>query len=156
MKWLLAMIIGALSGWVIATVTNEVAIAATSGGAIGVLATIAFFGTRPVHTLVKVATAMAVGCLFGWVASLLTAKIAPAMVIGAMIGVLATLAVATDRPFRSLTKLIFAMGVSFAAGWGIGIAIGNHHLGMVLAVPIAMLMLLPMADTTRLPRRRPF
>ncbi|GAA0536871.1 putative membrane protein YfcA [Rhizomicrobium palustre] len=156
MRWLIAMVIGALAGWLIASVTEEVAIASASGAAIGILATIALIGSRPLHTVVKVASAMAVGCLFGWVASLLTTRMAPAIVIGAAIGVLATMAIATDRPVRSLAKLIGAMAISFTAGWGIGIAVGNHHIGMALAVPISMLLLLPMADTIRLPRRRPF
>lgn len=156
MKWLIAMMIGALSGWLIASVTNEVAIAALSGGAIGFLATIGLFGTRPVHSVIKVASAMAVGCIFGWLASLLTTHLAPAMVIGAAIGVLATMAVATERPVLSLAKLIGAMAVSFAIGWGVGIALDNHHLGMALTVPLSMLLLLPLADNVNLPRRRPF
>lgn len=156
MKWILAMVIGALSGWLISSVTDDMAIATVSGGAIGFLATIALFGKRPVHTVVKVATAMAVGCVFGWVASLLTSHLAAAMVIGATIGVLATLAIATERPVLSLVKLVAAMAVSFAAGWGIGLAFDNHHLGVALAVPISMLLLLPLADTVTLPRRRPF
>ncbi len=156
MKWLLAMMTGALSGWLIASATDEVAIAAASGAAIGILATIALLGSRPLRTVVKVASAMAVGCVFGWIVALLTMKLAPAMVIGAVIGVLATMAVATERPARSLVKLIGASAASFAVGGGIGAAMGNHHLGLALAVPLAMLLLLPMADTVALPRRRPF
>lgn len=156
MKWLIAMIIGAASGWLIASVTDEVAIASASGAAIGILATIALFGTRPFHSLVKAAGAMAVGCIFGWVVALLTSSLKPAMIIGAAVGVLATLAVATERPLRSLLKLVAATAVSFGAGWGIGLATGYHHLGVALAVPIAMLLLLPVADTVKLPRRRPF
>lgn len=153
MKWIVAMLIGALSGWLIVSVTNEVAIAVASGAAIGILATIAFFGTRPLHTVAKVAIAMATGCVFGWIVAELTMKLAPAMAIGAVIGVLATMAVATERPVRSLVKLIGASAFSFAVGWGIGSLTGNHHLGLVLAVPLAMLLLLPMADTISLPRR---
>ena len=156
MKWFLVMVIGALSGWLIVSLTDEVAIASAAGAAIGVLATIAFFGNRPLHTVAKAAIAMAVGCVFGWVVALMTTGLAPAMVIGAVIGVLATLAVATERPALSLLKLIGAAAASFAVGWGLGAITGNHHLGLALAVPLAMLLLLPMADTVALPRRRPF
>lgn len=156
MKWLIAMLIGALSGWLIVSLTDEAAIAAASGAAIGILATIAFFGNRPLHTVTKVAIAMATGCVFGWVVALLTMKLALAMVIGAAIGVLATMAVATERPLLSLAKLIGASAASFAVGWGIGSVTGHYHLGLALAVPLAMLLLLPLADTVSLPRRRPF
>lgn len=153
MKRLAPVLIGAVSGWVIVSVTDVVAIAVASGAAIGILATIALFGTRPFHSLVKAAGAMAIGCIFGWFAALLTSSLAPAMVVGAAIGVLATMAVATDRPMRSLAKLVGAMIISFAAGWAIGALFGNHHLGVALALPISMLLLLPMADTIALPRR---
>jgi len=156
MKWLIAMLIGALSGWLIVSLTNEVAIAAASGAGIGILATIAFFGSRPLRAVTKVAIAMGTGCVFGWVVALLTMKLAPAIIIGAVIGVLATMAVTTERPARSLAKLIGAAAASFVVGWIIGGAAGNHHLGLALAVPLAMLLLLPMADSISLRRRRPF
>ena len=153
MKWLFAMAAGALSGWLIVTLTNEVAIAASAGAAIGILATIALFATNPYQSLLKMAGAMAIGCIFGWVASLLTIKLAPAMVIGTVIGVLATLAVATDRPLRSMVKLIVAMVISFGVAWGLGLAIGDHRWAVALAVPLSMLLLLPVADRVSLPRR---
>lgn len=156
MKWLIAMAVGALSGWLIVSVTDEVAIAMASGAAIGILATVALFGTRPVHSLVKVAGAMAIGCLAGWLVAVLVNALAISMAVGAAVGALATVAVAGTRPVRSLAKLIGAMGIGFGIGWGVGIAVGNHSLGMALAVPVGMTLFILTADTMAEPRRRPF
>lgn len=156
MKWLLAGLIGSLSGWLIASVTNEVAIAASSGAAIGILATIALFGTRPAHSVAKMAGAMGLGCVAGWLVSALTGGLTVAMVIGSGVGALATVAFTSERPLRSLLKLIAAIGFGFAIGWGVGSLIGDHRIGMVLAIPFALPFLLVMADTMRPPRRRPF
>jgi hypothetical protein len=156
MKWLVAALIGSASGWLIASVTNEVAIAVISGGAIGFLATVALFGTRPVHSVAKVAGAMALGCLAGWLVAALTDTLAPAMAIGSGIGVLATIALSGERPLRSLVKVVVTMAIGFAIGWGIGAAVGDHRLGMVLAIPLGLPLLILLADTVRLPRHRPF
>ena len=127
-----------------------------SGAAIGVLATVALFGNRPIRSVLKVAGAMAVGCLAGWLVASLTDSLKVAMAIGAGIGVLATIAVASERPFQSLLKVIGTMGVGFAIGWGIGIAIGDHRLGMALSIPLGLPFLFLLADSIKLPRRRPF
>jgi hypothetical protein len=156
MKWFVAALIGSLSGWLIATVTDEVAIAASSGAAIGILATIAMFGNRPVRSVFKVAGAMAIGCLAGWLVAYLTDSLKVAMAIGAGIGVLATIAVTSEKPLRSLIKVIGTMAVGFAAGWGIGALIGDHRIGMVLAIPVGLPILILLADTVSQPRRRPF
>jgi len=156
MKWLFAILIGSLSGWLIVSVTDEVAIAIASGAAIGILATIALFGTRPAHSVAKVAGAMAIGCLFGWLVASLTGGLTGAMAIGAGIGVLATIAVASERPVQSLLKVAAAMGVGFLVGWGIGAALGDHRLGMALVIPLGLPLLLLLADTFKEPRRRPF
>jgi hypothetical protein len=156
MKWLIAMSAGALSGWVIASLTDEVAIATASGAAIGVLATIALFGTSPARSLFKVAGAMAIGSLAGWFVATLTDAISVAMAIGAAVGVVATFAVADTRPVRSLLKVIGATAIGFAVGWGVGYAVGDHRLGMTLAVPVGLLLLLLMADTVTETRHRPF
>ena len=156
MKWLVASVIGSLSGWLIATVTDNVAIAVASGGAIGVLATVGLFGTRPLQAVVKVAGAMAIGCLFGWAVSSLTDSLKIAMAIGMAIGALATMAVVSKRPLYALLKVIGTMGFGFAVGWGIGYAIGDHRIGMALVVPLGLPLLVLTADTIALPRRRPF
>lgn len=156
MKWFFAMLIGSLSGWLIASVTDDVAIAASSGAAIGVLATIALIGTRPVHSMAKVAGAMAIGCLAGWLVDTVTTHQPFAMVMGASIGVLATIAVASTRPARSLAKLIAAMTFGFSAGWLIGMAIGDHNIGMALAIPLGLPLLLLLAGKEPQLRRRPF
>ena len=156
MKWILAMVIGALSGWVIVAATHEVAIASASGAAIGVLASIALLGTRPVRSVFKAAGAMAVGCLFGWLVSSLTGGLAIAMALGLTVGVLGTVAVAGRRPLVSLLKVAAAMGVGFLVGWGIGLAVGDHRLGMALAIPLGLPLLVALADTMAEPRRRPF
>ncbi|MDE2113173.1 MAG: hypothetical protein KGJ79_18735 [Alphaproteobacteria bacterium] len=156
MKWLIAALIGALSGWLIASVTNEVAIAMASGAAIGILATIALFGTHPVSSVLKVAGAMAIGSLAGWLVAYLVNALAVAMAVGAAVGVLATFAVADTRPVRSLVKVVGAMAVGFVIGWGIGEALGDHKLGMALAVPLSLLLLMFMADARAEKRRRPF
>lgn len=156
MKWLIAGLVGALSGWLIASVTDEVAIASTSGAAIGVLATIALFGTRPVRSVFKAAGAMAIGSLAGWLVALLTDHLASAMVIGAAVGVLATIAVISERPLRSLLKVVGAIGFGFAFGWAIGFALGDHRLGLALSIPLSLPLLALMADTITERRRRPF
>jgi hypothetical protein len=156
MKWLLAGLIGSLSGWLIASVTDEVAIAASSGAAIGVLATMALFGTRPAHSVAKMAGAMGLGCLAGWLVSALTGGLTVAMMIGSGVGALATIALTSERPVRSLLKLAGAMSFGFVLGWGIGALIGDHRIGMALAIPLALPILLVMADTMRPPRHRPF
>ena len=156
MKWLLPMLIGSLSGWLIVSVTDVVAIAIASGAAIGVLATIALFGTRPARSVAKVAGAMAIGCVFGWLVALVTGGLTGAMAIGAGIGVLATIAVAGERPVRSLLKVAGTMGIGFLVAWGIGAAVGDHRLGMALAIPLGLPLLLLLADTLAEPRRRSF
>ena len=156
MKWLIAMAIGSLAGWLIASITGEAAIAMASGGAIGVLATIVLFGTRPVHSVLKVAGAMAVGSLAGWLVAYLTDTLAVAMTVGAAVGVLATIAVIGARPVRSLLKVVGTMCVGFAIGWGIGAALGDHKLGMALAIPLGVLLLMLIAERMPELRRRPF
>lgn len=156
MKWLITMSVGALSGWLIASVTDEVAIAVTSGAAIGILATIALFGTRPVYSVVKVAAAMAVGCLAGWLVASVTDHLHVAMAVGGAVGVLATIAVISQRPLTSLLKVVGAMGFGFLVGWGIGFAVGDHRIGLALAIPLGLPLLLLMADTTPKLRHRPF
>jgi hypothetical protein len=156
MKWLIAALIGALSGWLIASVTDEVAIAMASGAAIGVLATIALFGTRPVPSLLKAVGAMAVGSFAGWLVATLVDTLAVAMTVGAAVGVLATIAVADTRPVRSLLKVIGALCVGFAVGWAIGTAAGDHKLGMALAIPLSLPLLMLMADSRTRRRHRPF
>jgi hypothetical protein len=156
MKWLLAGVIGSVAGWIIVSITEEVAIAVTAGGAIGFLATIALFGTRPLQAVVKVAGAMALGCLAGWLVASLTASLKIAMMIGMAIGALATIALASERPVHSLLKVIGTMGFGFAAGWAIGYAVGDHRIGMILAIPLGLPLLAVLADSISLPRRRPF
>ncbi len=156
MKWFIAMAIGAASGWLIASVTDEVAIAMASGAAIGVLATIALFGTNPVRSVLKVAGAMAIGSLAGWLVACLADGLAIAMAVGAAVGALATIAITGARPLRSLLKVVGAMGVSFTIGWGVGSAIGNHTIGMALMVPFGLTLLLFIADSPVVRRRRPF
>ena len=156
MKWLIAASIGALSGWLIASVTDETAIAMASGAAIGVLATIAMFGTRPVRTVSKAAGAMAIGSLAGWLVATLADGLAVAMAVGAAAGVLATIAVVDTRPLRSLVKLAGAMGAGFVVGWGIGAAVGDHNLGMALAIPLSLPLLMLMAEAKTRTRHRPF
>jgi len=156
MKWLIAMMTGSLAGWLIASVTDEVAIAMASGAAIGVLATIALFGTDPVRSVLKAAGAMAVGSLAGWLVACLTDTLAIAMIIGSAIGVLATVAVTGAHPVRALFKVIGAMGVGFLVGWGIGAVLGDHRLGGAMAIPLGLLLLMLVADTAVEPRRRPF
>jgi len=156
MKWVLAGLIGSLAGWLIVMITDEVLIAVTAGGAIGFLAMIALFGTRPLQAVGKVAGAMAIGCLFGWLVSALTDSLKISMVIGMAIGALATIAMASERPVQSLLKVIGTMGIGFAAGWAIGYAIGDHRIGMALAIPLGLPLLAVLADTVALPRRRPF
>ncbi len=156
MKWLIAMAAGALSGWLIASLTDEVAIAMASGAAIGILATIALFGTDPARSVFKVAGAMAIGCLAGWLVATLTDALTVAMASGVAVGALATVALAGTRPVRSLLKVVGAMGIGFAIGWGIGTAVGDHKLGMAIAFPVGLTLLLLTAETMKLPRRRPF
>jgi hypothetical protein len=156
LKWLIAMAIGSMAGWLIASITDEVAIAVASGAAIGVLATVALFGARPVRSVLKVAGAMAIGCLAGWLVAYLSDRLAVAMIVGAAVGVLATIAVTCTRPVRSLIKVIAVMGVGFGIGWGIGAAVGNHALGMVLAIPPGLLLLVLVADSEPKLRHRPF
>lgn len=156
MKWLIAAAAGATSGWLIASVTDEVAIAMASGGAIGVLATIALFGTTPVRSLIKVAGAMAIGSLAGWLVAWLADGLAIAMAVGATVGAMATIAITDTRPLRSLMKVVGAMGIGFIVGWGVGTAIGNHTIGMSLMVPLGLLLLLLTADSTGVKRHRPF
>ena len=156
MKWLIAMAIGSLAGWLVASITDEATIAMACGAAIGVLATIALFGTRPVHSVVKVAGAMAIGSLAGWLVAFLTDTLAVAMAVGAAVGVLATIAVNGVRPVRSLIKVIGTMGVGFVIGWGIGAVVGDHKLGMVLAIPLGLLLLMLIADSMPEQRHRPF
>lgn len=156
MKWLLAGLIGSLSGWLIANVTDQVAIASSSGGAIGVLATIALFGTRPALSVFKVAGAMGLGCLAGWLVAAVTGGLTGAMMIGAAVGTLATISLTSERPLISLLKLAGAMGFGFVVGWGIGTLIGDHRLGMALAIPLGLPVLVLMADSIRPTRRRPF
>jgi len=156
MKWLIPMLIGSLSGWLIVSVTDEVAIAVASGAAIGILATIALFGTRPARSVVKWAAAMAVGCLFGWLVSSMTGSLRGAMLIGAVIGVLATLAVTDERPALSLAKIVGTMAAGFVLGWGIGYAVGDHRIGMALIVPLGLPLLLLWAEPLPPPRHRPF
>jgi hypothetical protein len=156
MKWFVAMAAGALSGWLIASLTDEVAIAMAAGGAIGVLATIALFGTQPARSVFKVAGAMAIGSLAGWLVATLTNALTIAMAIGAAVGALATIALAGTRPVRSLFKLLGSMAIGFGIGWGIGIAVGDHRLGMALSIPVGLALLVLTADTMTQPRRRPF
>lgn len=156
MKWLIAMAIGSVAGWLVVSATNEVTIAVACGAAIGVLATIALFGTRPVRSVLKVAGAMAIGSLAGWLVAYLADTLTVAMAGGAAVGVLATIAMTGTRPLRSLTKVVGAMGVSFAIGWAIGTAVGDHKLGMALAIPLGVLLLLLIADTAPKLRHRPF
>ena len=156
MKWLIAALTGAVSGWLIASVTDEVAIAMASGAAIGVLATIALFGTRPVRSVLKVAGAMAIGSLAGWLVAALADTLMVAMAVGAAVGVLATIAVADTRPVRSLVKVVGAMGIGFVIGWGIGAAVGDHKLGMALAIPLSIPLIMLMADAKTERRHRPF
>lgn len=156
MKWLIAMAIGSLAGWLIASVTDEVAIAVASGAAIGALATIALFGARPVRSVLKVAGAMAIGCLAGWLVALLADTLAVAMTVGAAVGVAATIAVTSARPLRSLLKVIGAMGISFVIGWGIGAAFDQHKLGLVLAIPPGLLLVMLISDPVPVLRRRAF
>jgi hypothetical protein len=156
MKWLLAGVIGSVAGWLIVSVTDQVAIAVVAGGAIGFLATIALFGTKPVLAVGKVAGAMALGCLAGWLVSSVTDSLKIAMIIGMAIGALATIALSSQRPFASLLKVVGTMGFGFAAGWAIGYAIGDHRIGMLLAIPLGLPLLIVFADTMRMPRHRPF
>lgn len=156
MKWLIAAMIGAFSGWLIASVTDEVAIAMASGAAIGVLATIALFGTRPIRSVLNVAGAMAIGSLAGWLVASLADTLAVAMAVGGAVGVLATIAVTGTRPLRSLLKVVGAMSIGFVIGWGIGAAIGDHKLGMALAIPLSLPLMLLMADARTKQRHRPF
>ena len=156
MKWLVAGLVGSLAGWLIVMITQEVLIAVTAGGAIGFLATIALFGTRPLQAVGKVASAMAIGCMFGWLVSALTDSLKISMVIGMAIGALATIAMASERPVLSLVKVIGTMGIGFAAGWAIGYAVGDHRIGMALAIPLGLPLLAVIADSISLPRRRPF
>ncbi|MDE2161956.1 MAG: hypothetical protein KGL29_03345 [Alphaproteobacteria bacterium] len=156
MRWLIAIVFGSLSGWLVASITNEVAIAMASGAAIGVLATIAMFGTRPVRSVLKVAGAMAIGSVAGWLVAYLAATLTVAMAVGAAVGVLATIAVTGTRPVRSLIKVVGAMAVAFVIGWGIGGAVGDHKLGMALAVPLGLLLLMLIADSMPKLRHRPF
>lgn len=150
------MAIGSVAGWLVVSVTNEVTIAVACGAAIGVLATIALFGTRPVHSLVKAAGAMAVGSLAGWLVAYLADTLALAMAGGAAVGVLATIAMTGTRPVRSVMKVVGAMGISFAIGWLIGTAVGDHKLGMALAIPLGVLLLMLIADSVPKLRHRPF
>lgn len=154
MKWLIAMLVGAASGWLIVSVTDEVAIAASSGAAIGVLAILALFG--PPRSFLKVAGAMAIGCLFGWLVACLAQPLAVAMAVGGVVGATATVAVIGTRPVRSLLKVVGAMGVGFAVGWGVGAVLGDHRLGMALTIPLGLALLLLTADTVSKQRRRPF
>lgn len=156
MKWLIAMAAGVVSGLVIASVTDEVAIAAASGAGIGILATIALFGTRPVHSVFKVAGAMAIGSMAGWLVALLTDHLTSAMALGAAVGVLATIAVASERPVRALLKTVAVMGLSFVIGWQVGHAFGHPRLGLALALPLSLPFLLLIADTMTKRRHRPF
>lgn len=156
LKWLIAIGIGSVAGWLVATVTDGVAIAAASGAAIGVLATIALFGARPVSSVLKVAGAMAIGSLAGWLVAELADTLVVAMTVGAAVGVLATIAVTGARPLRSVIKVVGAMGFGFAIGWGIGAAVGDHKLGMALSIPLGLLLLMLIADSVPKLRRRPF
>ena len=156
MKWLIAALIGSLSGWLISSVTDEVAIATASGAAIGVLATIALFGTTPVHSVLKAAGAMAIGSCAGWLVATLTDTLTVAMAVGGAVGVLATIAVTDTRPVRSLLKMVGVLGISFAAGWAIGTAAGDHKLGMALTVPLSLPLLILTADPRVQRRHRPF
>jgi hypothetical protein len=156
MKWLIAALIGSLSGWLIAFVTNSVAISVVSGGAIGFLATVAFFGNNPLQAFVKVAGAMAVGCLVGWMVSTLTGSLRTAMIIGMAIGALSTIAFASQRPFHSVIKVFGSMAVGFAIGWAIGNLTGNYLVGMLLAIPLGLPILILLADKIAPTKRRPF
>lgn len=157
MKWLAAALAGILSGWIISEITGGVAIAALSGAAIGTLTTIALFGTRPVHSLAKAVIAMGIGCLFGWLISAVTGGLTIPMILGLATGVFATIALTSERPVRSLLKVIVVMGIGVAAGWGVGYAIGHHGIGMALTVlPLCIPLLILFADTVRPPRHRPF
>jgi len=155
-KWIIPMLIGAASGWLISSVTEGVAIAVACGAAIGVLATIALFGTDPVHSVLKAAGAMAIGSLAGWLVANLADALAVAMAVGGAVGVLVTIAITSTRPVRSLAKVVGALGVGFAIGWGIGAAVGDYRLGMALAVPLGLPFLFLMADPLAEPRHRPF
>jgi hypothetical protein len=150
------MAIGSLAGWLVVSITDEAAIAMASGAAIGVLATIALFGTRPVRSILKVTGAMAIGSLAGWLVAYLADTLAVAMAAGAAVGVLTTIAVTGARPVRSLIKVVGAMGVGFVIGWGIGAAVGDHQLGMALAIPLGLLLLMLIADSMPELRHRPF
>ncbi len=156
MKWLIAMAIGSLSGWLIASVTDEAAIAIAAGAAIGVLTTVALFGTHPVYSVLKIAGAMALGSLAGWLVANLADALAVAMAVGSAVGVLAAVAVTSTRPVRSLIKVVGASGVGFVIGWGIGAAVGNYELGMALAIPLGLPLLFLIADSVPEQRRRPF
>jgi hypothetical protein len=156
MKWLIASLIGSLSGWLIASVTDSPAIAVTAGGAIGLLATIGLFGTRPMQAVAKVATAMAIGCLFGWLAAALTGSLKIAMAIGMAMGAVATIAVSNERPVPALLKVIATMTAGFAAGLGIGYAVGDYRIGLAAAIPLGLVLLAVLANTMAEPRRRPF
>ena len=100
--------------------------------------------------------AMAIGSLAGWLVAFLTDTLAVAMAVGAAVGVLATIAVNGVRPVRSLIKVIGTMGVGFVIGWGIGAVVGDHKLGMVLAIPLGLLLLMLIADSMPEQRHRPF
>ncbi len=156
MRWIITMSVGAISGWLIASVTDEIAIAAASGAAIGILTAIALFGTSPVRSVFKTASAMAVGSLAGWVVASFTDHLHIAMAVGSAVGALATIAVISERPIASLLKLVAAMAFGFLVGWGIGSIIGDHRIGFALSIPLALPLLLLMADTTPKPRHRPF
>ena len=103
MKWFIAMLVGSLSGWLVASVTNEVLAAAIIGGAIGVLATIAVAGTRPA---------------------------------------------------RALAKLIGAMSFGFIVSWAVGMAVGDHLVGIALIIPLSLPILALLTDSIVQPRRR--
>jgi hypothetical protein len=156
MKWLIAMIAGSLAGWLISTVTEGIAIAMASGAAIGVLTTVALFGNRPVLSFLKVAGAMAIGSLAGWLVASLTDAVAAAMVIGAAVGALATIAVYRVRPVLSLVKVVCAMGCGFLVGWGIGTSFGDHRLGVALAILFGVLLFVLVTEPEAELRRRPF
>lgn len=156
MKWFIAMAVGAVSGWLIESVTDEVAIAMAAGAAIGVLATIALFGTDPFRSVVKVGGAMGLGCLAGWVVAYLADGLMFPMAVGAAVGASATIAVAGTRPVHSLLRVVGTMGIGFVIGWGVGFAIGDHRIGMALMVPLGLALLLLTADTVSTHRHRPF
>ena len=158
MKELLAASAGAFSGWVISSVTDAIAIAMAAGAGIGILTAVALLSTRPISSVAKLAGAMAIGSLAGWLAASLADSLTLAMMIGSAVGLFATVAVTETRPVRSLIKVIGSMCVGFAFGWGIGAAVGSHKLGVALAIPfaLALLMLLAESKTQLRPRHRPF